>query len=269
MNLVCFARVIVTTCIFIPLASAIADEPPSFIPTRTTVLGTRYVVRDEFNEILLKTIRTLRTQIRVERAKGKVIGYISIPLTARGGGWRSTNVAVSAALKERLETTLGSDTFWFLPPGQIESEIPAVGGKSPNGSEYMYMWTEVLAGEGGTGSDFDYVYFAGPTDFAAHFAGTGSISDRVRKYAEQLKNDDPKFAAEVASNPDRLRQFVRYYTIRASAGFSTGAHDEWNIFCAINRKRDIGDQISGAFDGRALSPVDLEVFLRPGYEDRR
>src|SRR5438270_43004 len=53
----------------------------------------------------------------------------------------------------------------------------------------------------------------------------------------------------IADNPDTRRAFLRYYAMRASAAHSAGAHDEWNIFVRINRKRTLGDQISMFFDG--------------------
>ena len=72
----------------------------------------------------------------------------------------------------------------------------------------------------------------------------------------------------VADNPDTRRAFLRYYAMRASAAHSAGAHDEWNIFVRINRKRTLGDQISMFFDGRAASPAEMETEISPGYEVR-
>ena len=38
----------------------------------------------------------------------------------------------------------------------------------------MLMWTRILEGDRGLGEDFDFIYFAGPTDFAAYFGLTGT-----------------------------------------------------------------------------------------------
>jgi len=56
--------------------------------------------------------------------------------------------------------------------------------------------------------------------------------------------------------------------LRASAAYSTGAHDEWNIVVRINRKRGIGDQVAMFFDGRPASPAEMETEITPGYEAR-
>jgi hypothetical protein len=56
--------------------------------------------------------------------------------------------------------------------------------------------------------------------------------------------------------------------MRASAAYSGGAHDEWNIVVRINRKRPLGEQIAMFFDGRALSPPEMEAEISPGYEVR-
>jgi hypothetical protein len=62
--------------------------------------------------------------------------------------------------------------------------------------------------------------------------------------------------------------FVRYYTLRASSAYSTGAHDEWNIAVRVNRKRPLGDQLAMFFDGRPASPAEMETEVGPGYEVR-
>jgi len=64
------------------------------------------------------------------------------------------------------------------------------------------------------------------------------------------------------------REFVRYYALRASAAYCSGARDEWNIFVRINRKRALGEQIAMFFDGRPASPAEMETEIAPGYEMR-
>jgi len=56
--------------------------------------------------------------------------------------------------------------------------------------------------------------------------------------------------------------------VRASSAYSSGAHDEWNIFVRINRKRPLGDQVAIFFDSRSASPAEMEVDVSPGYELR-
>lgn len=56
--------------------------------------------------------------------------------------------------------------------------------------------------------------------------------------------------------------------MRASAAYSTGAHDEWNVAVRVNRKRRLGDQLGMFFDGRPRSPAEMETEIAPGYETR-
>jgi len=73
---------------------------------------------------------------------------------------------------------------------------------------------------------------------------------------------------KVADDPEARRAFLRYYAMRASAAYSSGAHDEWSIFVPINRKRALGDQAAVFFDGRAVSPAEMETEISSGYELR-
>ena len=82
----------------------------------------------------------------------------------------------------------------------------------------------------------------------------------------------------VATPGKQLRvDFFRFYAARASANFSKGCHDEWNIFCEINRARlahsngDVGQLLAGYFDGRQIDPgaavCPIDVPMR--YLDER
>ena len=72
----------------------------------------------------------------------------------------------------------------------------------------------------------------------------------------------------MATDAAKRQAFLRYYALRASSAYSSGAHDEWNIFVRINRKRSLGDQIAVFFDGRPASPAEMEMDIAPGYELR-
>ena len=50
--------------------------------------------------------------------------------------------------------------------------------------------------------------------------------------------------------------------------YSSGAHDEWNIFVRIHRRRQLGEQVAVLFDGRPASPPEMETDVAPGYELR-
>jgi hypothetical protein len=137
------------------------------------------------------------------------------------------------------------------------------------------MWTQVLAGEKGDGRDFNMVYFAGPTDFAAYFGVHNSpVLDTVEKYIDVRAQSDDAFRRQVAADPQARKAFLRYYALRASVAYSKGCHDEWNIFRLVNQnirsdpERSVGEQITMYFDGRALSPAEMETEITPGYQRR-
>lgn len=248
--------------IILLLASVAAAE------VRETSVGTRYQVNPVFEPVLRQNIDRLRARVREERAAGKLVGFVSIPLSGRGGGNYQVNVEVSEAVKSRLERRLGVERFFALAPGLVESKIPTVDGREPGGGDYMFMWTQILAGEDGLGRDFDVVYFVGPTDFGDFFGLTGNDDLKtLAAWMERRARTDSQFAATVATAEQKLA-FLRYYSLRASVNFSKGAHDEWNIFQRVNRLRrqEMGtaEQIPLYFDGRQVSPGG--GFVSEGYQ---
>jgi hypothetical protein len=233
---------------------------------RTTVLGMRYCVDPAFTDAVGAQAQTIRQDLRSERQKGKLIVYASTPISPRGGGHEKTNLRIAASVKARLEKEYGP-AVWVLDPGRYQ--LPAVGGRSPGGEEYMVMWTEVLAGDDGTGRDFDMVHFTGPADMRAFFGcGKEDVGGCIARYLGAQAATDAEFRREVMADGQRVMAFLRYYTLRASSAYSKGARDEWNIFVKINRRRPLGEQIAMFFDGRPLSPAEMEAEVSPGYEFR-
>lgn len=268
-----FVAIVVLTCTKIVAATepqvdqvTASDFEP--VPCQT-VLGTVFEVRPAWDDSIEATVQRVRTLVNEERRQGKLICYISTPLSSRGGGHRPTNVAISQYVKRRVEAKYGRQHLWALAPGAIENELPVISGKRPGGGEYLYMWTQVLAGEDGQGTDFDMVYFVGPTDMHAYFGvAGGGILGNLSAYIDERAAEDEEFKTTVADNFENRKNFIRYYGIRASATFSTGALDEWNIFRLVNRRREIGDQIAFFFNGQQVSPGASEAPVRPGYEQR-
>ena len=124
-------------------------------------------------------------------------------------------------------------------------------------------------GADGCAGDFDMVYFLGPTDVSGFFRNYrgASLVDKVEDFLEW--GAQQAGGAELrALTPAQRRDFVRFYTLRASVAYSKGAHDEWNLFVKINKKRGVGEMVPCFFDGRALSPAEMETEIMPGYELR-
>ena len=238
--------------------------PPKVLVT--AVLATKYCVDPAFNGVIANQIQTIRRDVRAQRQAGKLIIYASTPISPRGGGHEPTNLDIAASVKTRLEKEYGG-AVWVLDPGKYQ--MSPVGGRSPGGEEYLVMWTDVLAGEDGTGRDFDMVHFTGPGDMRAFFGcGKEDVSGCIERYVASRAAADEAFRRDIAASPERRRAFIRFYALRASSAYSKGAHDEWNIFVKINRRRALGEQVAIFFDGRPASPAEMETEISPGYEFR-
>ena len=244
-------------------AAAQGCRPPRVVVD--TVLGMKYCGDPAFDSAIAGQIQKIRQDVRVARQAGRLVIYASTPISPRGGGIEKVNIEIAAAVKARLEKAFGTGA-WVLDPGGYQ--LPSVGDKAPGGGDYMVMWTRVLAGDDGAGRDFDMVHFTGPADMRAFFGcGAEDVTGCLARWLTVRSATDGDIK-RVADNPDMRRTFVRYYAMRASSAYSAGAHDEWNIFLRINRKRTLGDQIAMFFDGRPLSPGEMEIEIAPGYEVR-
>ena len=183
-----------------------------------------------------------------------------------GGGNFDVNSEVAHSAKAAIEKRLGADFAYVLDPSA--TDLPKAGG-----ADYMLLWTSVLEGTDGLG-DVDFVYFAGPQDFARYFGFDGN---------NDLAKLDAFFDRRVASNPGFAKAvdagltkaaFRRYYGLRASSTASRGAHDEWNIVRVINERRradpkaGTAGQVAVLFDGRPVAPGELEATVSQGYAGR-
>jgi hypothetical protein len=230
-----------------------------------TVLGMKYCSDPAFNGLIDTFVQKIRQEVRAARQAGRLIIYSSTPISPRGGGIGKVNIEIAASVKAGLERAYGGGAY-ILDPGVYQ--MPNVGTKSPGGGDYMVMFTRALAGDDGLGRDFDMAHFTGPGNMRAFFGcgGDDVVGCLVRWLAARSATDpDTK---KVADDAEARRDFLRYYAMRASAAYSAGAHDEWNIFVRINRRRTLGDQVAMFFDGRPAGPAEMEVEISPGYEVR-
>ncbi len=234
--------------------------------------GICFCMNSDFKPVVDEQVNKLRAIIAAERAKGKAVGYLSVPLSTAGGSVFGINREVAEKTRAALEARLGAASAWVLNPGMKEADIPNVGSLRAGGAEYMVMWTRVLEGASGLGEDFDFIYFTGPGDFANYFGltGTGDLDRISAFYTERLKTDaELKRALEQGRVTPQT--FRNYYGLRASVSFSLGAHDEWNIAGKINAKRrgdakfGVTNQLPTLFDGRPVSSAEAEVPMSSGY----
>jgi hypothetical protein len=246
-------------CAAVVLTSAAARAESS---TQCTALGFCYCVNADLRPAIDKHVADIRKAIRAQRDLGKAIGYISIPISTIEGGYFGVNIDTANDVGARLEARMGKDLMWTLNPGAKEWSLPG----SPTGADYMFMWATVLEGTDGVGSDFDFVYFVGPSDFAALLKLDGTADmQKLEAYYDRRAATDPAIA-----KVDK-RAFRNFYALRASVAFSLGSHDEWNIAKAINDRRRAKDQSKGIpgqlgilFDGHAVPPANFEGGVQPG-----
>ena len=229
-------------------------------------VGLCYCIDDAHKAAITAKIDRFRQVIAEQRKAGKAIVYLSVPLSAAGGGNFKINQEVAESVKHAVEKRFGAEYVYVLNPGTPDADLP----KGAGGSEYMVMWTAVLEGPDGMG-DFDAAYFAGPQDFARFFGfnGTNDMA-KLDAFFDKRVASDPDFAKAVQGGLTKAA-FRRYYALRASAAVSRGAHDEWNIFRVINDKRradtKIGTpgQIAIVFDGQSVAPPQHEAAVSDGY----
>ena len=245
-----------------PVAEAQACRAPR-VSVETTI-GMKYCSDPDFEGVITANVQKIREDIRAARQAGRLVIYASTPISPRGGGVEKVNLEIAASVKTRLAKTFGA-LAWVLDPGAYQ--MASVNGKAPGGGEYMVMWTRVLVGDDGKGGDFDMVHFTGPGDMRAFFGCADDLTRCMDTWLTTRAATDADLK-RVADNADTRRAFLRYYAMRASSAYSAGAHDEWNIFVRVNRKRTLGDQVAMFFDGRPLSPGEMEVEITPGYEVR-
>jgi hypothetical protein len=247
------------------LALALAPRADAAKATECSRIGLCYCVNEELKPTIAQRIERFRDRIAAERKAGKAIGYLSVPLSPAGGGNFGVNSDVAESIRAAIEKRYGSDYVYVLNPATRDADLPNGGG-----ADYMLMWTSVLEGPDGLG-DFDFVYFAGPQDFARFFGfdGSNDMAKLDAFYDARVKSDAG--FAKAADGGLTKAAFRRYYGLRASASVSRGAHDEWNIFRIINERRradpKLGapNQVAVLFGGQPSAPAELETTLSDGY----
>ncbi|MET0919052.1 MAG: hypothetical protein ABWY07_11600 [Burkholderiales bacterium] len=239
--------------------------------TECTGVAVCYCINGDFKDAIAEKVDYYRKAIAAERAKGKAIGYMSVPLSSTGGGYFNVNREVAEKIKERVETRLGPNSAWLLNPTAREADLPTLNNVRAGQGDYLLMWTRILEGPKALGEDFDFIYFVGPTDFAGFFGLTGKDDmDRIAAYFDDRLAKDADLKRAVERGSVSKAAFRNYYALRASAAFSLGAHDEWNVIRAVNqRRRDdkalgVANQLPVMFDGRAVSSGEYEQQVAGG-----
>jgi hypothetical protein len=284
------SRFSIATAAILPVLASISgvhseDAPKQTKQTACTKLDFCYCVQPELLPAITANIKAVHDQIVAERAKGKAIGYLSVPLSPAGGGSFIINSEAAGKIAERVVARLGTGSVWILNPASSGGQQMA----GATGADYMYMWTQILEGASAHGEDFDFVYFVGPNDFANYFLlpkdhPEAHLTDHFRKPDDYLGFLESVFDDRLANNAAFRKEvdqgvvtksgFRNYYGLRASVAFSYGSHDEWNIARTLNERRrgadafGIANQLAIFFDGKPANPGNYETGDAPGDAGR-
>ncbi len=194
--------------------------------------------KGEWEQLFNEHLKLIREDIERAKVQGKLIIYLSCPISGRGGGYSGTNVEIAEFTRMRLLKEWGTG-FWILNPANYQMESKAGTGlmnrhakvlwkdlgekealrkldelikTSPAADgDYMRMWTKVLVEDGqhNLGFNFDGFYFLAPSDVLAYFLSgdSGDLTSSIQNYFSRKYSSDSEFRD--------------YYTVR---GISWG-HD--------------------------------------------
>ena len=99
------------------------DEAHAANATECTRVQLCYCVNPDFASAIAEKVAYFRTLIAEERAKGKAIGYLSIPLSTAGGSYFDVNREVAQQAKERIEARFGPTSVWVLNPTAKDADM--------------------------------------------------------------------------------------------------------------------------------------------------
>jgi hypothetical protein len=196
----------------------------------------------DWGKLFDEQIKLIKEDIHRAKVQGRLVIYLSCPISSRGGGYSGTNVEITEFTRMRLLREWGTG-FWILNPASYQMESKAGTGlmhrhalnlweeagekrlndlvkNSPAADgDYMRMWTKVLVEDNevearkNLGYNFDGFYFLGPTDVKSYFLSSdeGDLTSSINNY----------FARKYAADAD----FRDYYTVK---GIEWGAYSKDN-----------------------------------------
>jgi hypothetical protein len=230
-----------------------------------------YCVTSKFEPLIDEKIALFRARIADGKSKGKLAGYLSLPMSTRGGGYFALNVEIAEKASSQVSALFGEGAVVIVNPASSDGNLE-IGTENASQPDYLFMWSSILWGAEDGKPDIDFIYFLGPSDFrSALHVGVPSIAENWASEFEKRVASDSHFASLVSSGKIAKRDFIAYYTLRASATVSLGAHDEWNVVTQANKVRratlgkdGVATQVAMWFDGKPVSPLDYESTISAG-----
>ena len=168
-----------------------------------------------WKQIFDKQIELIKADVDRARLDGRLVIYLSCPVSSRGGGWSGTNVDIARHVERAILARWG-EAFWVLNPAQYQLESKAGKGlldqharalnidleelerlAPPGGGDYMRMWTKILVedDDGNVGRNFDAFYFLGPRDVFSFFTESGAqnLTAGIQAYFARKISTDAAF----------------------------------------------------------------------------
>src|SRR5438045_4304725 len=157
--------------------------------TECTKINVCYCVNADLRPTIDAKVARFRQLLAEQRKAGKLVGYMSVPLSPSGGGNFDVNKEVAESAKAAMEKRFGADHVFVLNPGTLDADLA-----NGLGSDYVLMCTMLLEGPNGLGDDLDFAYFVGPRDYARYF-GLDGIADvaKIDRYCDERAKANPSF----------------------------------------------------------------------------
>jgi hypothetical protein len=261
------ALLVVLVCACLPpgRGGAATGCPPPAVSVGT-IIGLAFCIDPAFQAPIEAHLLKIRADVAARRQAGTLVAYALAPVESGPGANERIDLEIAASVTARLAADLGH-LVWVLNPAAYR--LPPSGSRTPDDEEHMLLWTRFLAGEDGLGRDVDLAYFSGPRDTRAYFGcAGGDLTGCMTRWIAARASGDDVFRREMAAEPAGPAAFLRHYVLRASTAYSKAAHDQWNALVRVNRRRHLGEQIGIYFDGRPVSPAEMETQVSPGFERR-
>ena len=96
------ARAVTIACVSVLTLTASAGPSRARSVTECTKDHVCYCVDQDLKVEIQKKVAEIRARIAAERAQGKAIGYLSIPISSAGGGYDKVNGLVAKETADRV-----------------------------------------------------------------------------------------------------------------------------------------------------------------------